>query len=763
MFRNMRLRTRIGLGLGGLTVVLLIMAVMAWVQFAGLGRDMDLVVNDRMVKTRQTNDVIDGINEVETIVRDMLLQGEDQQRTRALDSRIPAVSKKIDGIQDSLTASIMTEEGKRLLNAFVEAREAYLPHLQEARELILSGREAEARTTLFGEMEDARNAYAETIRALIDYQTGLARQDGADAEDQVADSERNLALAAVLALLLSVALTLWLTRSVTGPVGQCVEIAEQLARGEIEQDIEVDREDETGQLLHAMKTLAGRLNDLMADMNEMSRQHDLGDIDFVVPADRHEGAFKEMAEGVNLMVGGHISVKKKAMACVAEFGKGNFDAELERFPGKKAFINETIEEVRGNLKEVSGQVDRLIQASKDGRLNERADARKFQGDWSAMVGGVNDLLDAVTGPVQEAADVLERVAARDMTARVLGDYRGDHAKIKNALNRAVENLDQGLAQVAMSADQVASAAEQISSGSQSLAQGTSEQASTLQEVAGNLQELSTMAGQSASSAREAKGLSDGARGGTDEGVRSMRRLSEAMEKIKLSSDETAKIVKTIDEIAFQTNLLALNAAVEAARAGDAGKGFAVVAEEVRNLAMRSAEAAKTTAQLIEESVGNAEGGVAVNSEVMSRLEEIQKQVMQVSEVMDEIAAGADQQARGVEQINSSMDQMNQVTQTTAANAEESSSASEELTAQAEELRALVSEYTISAASFERNGSPEKKSEQASWVKARGTASRALAGHGAAAGKPNGNRQVSSSNRLIPFDEDEVDDALLADF
>jgi len=762
MFRNMKLRTRIGLGLGGLTVVLLTMAIMAWVQFAGLGGEMDLVVNDRMVKTRQTNEVMDGINEVETIVRDMLLQGDDQQRTRALDSRIPEVSKKIDGIQDTLTASITTGEGKRLLNAFVGARKAYLPHLQEARELILSGQDEEARATLFGEMEDARNAYTEAIRALIDYQTGLAREDGAVAADQVKTSQRNLAGAAVLALALSLALTLWLTGSITGPVSQCVAMANQLARGEIEQDIEVERGDETGQLLLAMKALAGRLKGFIADMNEMSRQHDLGDIDAVVPADRYEGAFREMAEGVNLMVGGHISVKKKAMACVAEFGKGNFDAELERFPGKKAFINETIEEVRENLKDVSRQLDHLIQASKAGRLNERADARKFQGDWSAMVGGVNDLLDAVTGPVQEAAEVLERVAARDMTARVTGDYRGDHAKIKNALNRAVENLDQGLAQVAMSADQVASAAEQISSGSQSLAQGTSEQASTLQEVAGNLQELSTMAGQSAASAREAKGLSDGARGGTDEGVQSMRRLSEAMEKIKLSSDETAKIVKTIDEIAFQTNLLALNAAVEAARAGDAGKGFAVVAEEVRNLAMRSAEAAKNTAQLIEESVGNAEGGVALNGEVMSHLEEIQKQVMQVSEVMDEIAAGADQQARGVGEINTAMDQMNQVTQTTAANAEESSSASEELTAQAEELRALVSEYTISAASLDRTGSRERNSGQASRALAREPANRALVAQGAAAGKPNGNRPASS-NRLIPFDEHEGEDAFLADF
>src|SRR5207244_3670763 len=135
----------------------------------------------------------------------------------------------------------------------------------------------------------------------------------------------------------------------------------------------------------------------------------------------------------------------------------------------------------------------------------------------------------------------------------------------------------------------------------------------------------------------------------EEGVRSMQHLSEAITKIKGSADSTAKIVKTIDEIAFQTNLLALNAAVEAARAGDAGKGFAVVAEEVRNLAMRSAEAAKHTANLIEESVKNADGGVALNQEVLSNLQEINGQIEKVSEVVAEIAAASDQQSQGVEQ------------------------------------------------------------------------------------------------------------------
>jgi methyl-accepting chemotaxis protein len=190
-----------------------------------------------------------------------------------------------------------------------------------------------------------------------------------------------------------------------------------------------------------------------------------------------------------------------------------------------------------------------------------------------------------------------------------------------------------------------------------------------------------------------------------------------MDLIKKSSDDTAKIIKTIDEIAFQTNLLALNAAVEAARAGEAGKGFAVVAEEVRNLAMRSAEAAKNTADMIEGSVKNAENGVTINQEVMKNLEEINGHAKRVSEVMAEIAAASDQQSQGVGQVNTAMEQMNQLTQQNAANSEESASASEELSAQAQEMRAMVAGFKISGGHSSHRGhsSPLAQTARDCWA------------------------------------------------
>ena len=192
-----------------------------------------------------------------------------------------------------------------------------------------------------------------------------------------------------------------------------------------------------------------------------------------------------------------------------------------------------------------------------------------------------------------------------------------------------------------------------------------------------------------------------------QGVEKMRALSDAISRIKTSSDNTAKIVKTIDEIAFQTNLLALNAAVEAARAGDAGKGFAVVAEEVRNLAMRSAEAAKNTADLIEESVKNAEAGVAINQEVLKNLEEIDAEASQVTGVMAEIAEASGQQREAITQVNQAVDQVNQVTQEAAAASEEAAASSEELLAQAEEMQKMVSSFEITGSGGRSNRSKSR--------------------------------------------------------
>ncbi len=245
-----------------------------------------------------------------------------------------------------------------------------------------------------------------------------------------------------------------------------------------------------------------------------------------------------------------------------------------------------------------------------------------------------------------------------------------------------------------SAEQTHSAASEVSTASQSLAEGASEQAASLEETSSSLEEMASMTRRNAENATEAKTLANDAKVAADDGSRRVDEMNRAMGEIKSASDGVAKIIKSIDEIAFQTNILALNAAVEAARAGEAGAGFAVVADEVRNLAQRSAMAAKETAQKIEDSIVKSTRGVEISGQVATGLNNILDKAKKVDGLVAEIATASQEQRQGIDQINLAVNQLDKVTQSNAANAEETASASEELSAQAEALLEAVQELTM---------------------------------------------------------------------
>ncbi len=262
-----------------------------------------------------------------------------------------------------------------------------------------------------------------------------------------------------------------------------------------------------------------------------------------------------------------------------------------------------------------------------------------------------------------------------------------------------------------SSEQLSSASTQVASSSQSLAQASSEQAASLEETAATIEEMSSAIRNNSDNAKEAEGITSEVQVTSEEAKKSMADMLRAMEAIKTSSDETAQIIKTIDEIAFQTNLLALNAAVEAARAGDAGKGFAVVAEEVRNLAQRSAVAAKDTAQKIARSIDLAGEGVAVSTHTAEALDQISEKVTRAAAVVKEIAAASIEQASGIDQINTATAELDKATQSNSATAEESAAASEELLSQAEVMKDVVrglAELVLGTKAAARTSQPPRR-------------------------------------------------------
>jgi methyl-accepting chemotaxis protein len=357
-------------------------------------------------------------------------------------------------------------------------------------------------------------------------------------------------------------------------------------------------------------------------------------------------------------------------------------------------LSRNVNRASDTLEKIIGEARMLIDAASHGELSKRGDPSRFHGAYAELISGTNSMLDAVVQPIAEAQDVLTRVAQRDLTARVRGTYHGDHAAIKDSLNTALDNIAEVFASLTTAIAQVNAAASEIGSGSQDLASGAADQAGSIDQVSNRIRTVDDRTKANAADAHEARATMEQANTVTEQGVERMQELAAAVAEIKKSADSTAKIVKTIDEIAFQTNLLALNAAVEAARAGDAGKGFAVVADEVRSLAIRASEASRNTAVLIEESVQKAEAGVKLNDGVRRRLEEIRAGVQRAATMMTNIAEGAREQEKDLAEVTSAMSQISALTQRTAANAEQSASAAAELSAQAGEMHQMATQFDV---------------------------------------------------------------------
>ncbi len=349
---------------------------------------------------------------------------------------------------------------------------------------------------------------------------------------------------------------------------------------------------------------------------------------------------------------------------------------------------------RAALESTCAETTRLAAAARDGALDTRGDESAFRGRFAEMVAGLNSTFDAIVSPVQQASDVLERIAARDLTARVTGSFAGDHGRIRDAVNAAADALSGALNEVQRATDQVSASAEQIAEASQALARTASEQAAGLEEMSASIHETTASAAGVAEQAAQARRVAAEATAGRVAGESSIARLAATVQEIETSAIASARIVKDIDAIAFQTNLLALNAAVEAARAGDAGRGFAVVADEVRALALRAAEAARQTGELIQTSVDKAAQGSGHTKESVARFEAIGREVAMLDGLVHGIAEAADEQARGLKSLSAGVERFNASTQATAANAEESAAAAEELHGQSATTRAMVASFTL---------------------------------------------------------------------
>jgi methyl-accepting chemotaxis protein len=497
------------------------------------------------------------------------------------------------------------------------------------------------RTTTF----DARfSALEEALGKLGDLVEADASATADRASAKGTEQQRLLIIIAACTLALVAFGNRVISRSIRRPIQRITTAAEQLATGDTNLAVQIEGADEIARLGEAFRTVVGFVDASAKAADAVSR----GDLSTV------------------------LSARSSADALAHSMNRS-----------------------ADTLRRLDAEVQRLVRAAREGQLEARADLTGFDGAYRALLSGINAMVAESARPIQEAAEVLDRLAERDLAARMTGQYAGQYTRVQTSLNSAAEHMEHALREVRTTSTELSAASQQVSASSHALAEGATEQASALEEVSASLQELASLARQNAEASARANASVRQVGTQAAQGTTSMTRLTEAMHDIHRSASETARIMKTIDEIAFQTNLLALNAAVEAARAGDAGRGFAVVADEVRALALRSATAARESADLIERSVQHAQRGVALNDETAQAFTAISAAVQGTAAVVDEISMASQQQAEGVAQILKATEEMNQVTQRAASESEESAAVSQTLLGQAHILTELLDRFAFS--------------------------------------------------------------------
>ena len=343
------------------------------------------------------------------------------------------------------------------------------------------------------------------------------------------------------------------------------------------------------------------------------------------------------------------------------------------------------------------QVAKLIDEAAAGRIESRIDGSNYDGFMKNLADGINRMLDAFVDPIEATKGAVARLAEGDLTATMDGDYGGSFAELQGAVNTSIRNLYKTVGEIRLSASSITMASSEIAQGNTDLSRRTEQAASSLEQTASSMEELAGTVRHNAASTRDANQLAASARELAEKGGKVVCNAVSAMGEIHKSSKKIADIIGVIDEIAFQTNLLALNAAVEAARAGDQGRGFAVVASEVRNLAQRSASAAKDIKALISDSVEKVEDGTRLVGDSGATLQEIVKSVKKVSDIIGEIAASSNEQSAGIEEVNRAVVQLDELTQANGSLVEQAAAASESLDEQARSLDDLVGYFRLGSA------------------------------------------------------------------
>ena len=683
MFKNMTVKMRLSLLVGMLSVLLVGIGLTGIIGMQKANEGLRTVYEDRTVALGQV-DHIEAllIKNRRDIAIAQLTPTPDviRQRTAEIESNIDEINKT----WNEYVATYLTPEEKKIADKFAEDRKMFVTEGLIPAITALRANDLKATSIVAETMRPLYKPVEEGIEALSKLQLDVAKQEYDAAQGRYA-TIRNFAIAAivtglVLAVLFGTTLIRNLMRQLGGEPDYAAELMKKVAAGDLGTNIVVKAGDTTS-LMAATKIMNDTLKSLLSDTAALVQAAADGKLDTRADASKYQGEFSKLVSGVNDTITNIVNPLNVTADYVDKVSKGVIPPIITtEYKGQYNVIKGNLNSMVKMMNELLAQTDILIQGAANGELEKRANAELFQGGWKQLVQGVNQTLDGIILPVNEAVAVLMEMENGDLTKTVNGNYKGQLNDFKETVNNTVKKLAETITAVRQSADALVSASEQISATAQSLSQASSEQAASVEETTASIEQMTSSINQNTENAKVTDGMAGKAAREAAEGGQAVGSTVEAMKKI-------AGKIGIVDDIAYQTNLLALNAAIEAARAGEHGKGFAVVAAEVRKLAERSQVAAQEIGELASSSVSMAEKAGKL-------LDEMVPSINKTSDLVQEIASASSEQSTGVAQINSAMGQLNQITQQNASASEELAATSEEMSSQTEQLQNVLTFFTL---------------------------------------------------------------------
>ncbi|MEN5220947.1 methyl-accepting chemotaxis protein [Stenotrophomonas sp. TWI602] len=692
---------RLGMGFG-----LLLLLVAAVVATGATGsavqkRAMQQVVEVNVAKVRLLSDMLDANNQMMVVRREMLLrQGDGLAEDEA---RIAALVARYEASWAAYQALPAQPEDTAVGDAIAAARAVARPLNKQMSEQLQQGDVAAATALTLGAVQAAANGWNQALSDGVVYEEKESRQAAAEAIRLGERTLLQLLVLGAIALVVGIAASVLIGRSMTGPLARAVGLATRMAKGDLAHDVHLGGRDEITQLGNAMATVRQSVQGAITAQLDMARQHEAGAISHRMDETAFPGDFGRMIRATNELVGSHVAVEFHMVEVMQRYAIGDLSRDLDSYPGEKAVLTTTMATVKASLMAINQQIETLASAARAGDFSVRGDAPAFQFQFRAMVAQLNGMMASSQASIADLSQVLRAISTGDLTSRMDGHYEGVFAQMRDDANVTAVQLTGIVQQIQGAAGSINDAAQELAAGHHDLSRRTEQQAANLEEAAASMEELTSTVRQNAELANQADHEAHAAGAAVKATEQAIAQMAAVMSEIDQSSARIAEISSVIDGIAFQTNILALNAAVEAARAGENGRGFAVVATEVRTLAQRAGTAAKEIKDLIDESSSKVKTGLSVTVQSEAAIARLTQASSRTNQLMSDIAAATKEQAAGIEQVNQVVVQMDQVTQQNAALVEEATAASRALEEQAYALTESVAVFKLdnSAASLRR--------------------------------------------------------------